>query len=182
MYSVDWTLLAFLLLFLNVKLVVKIAALVLVFILRPNFKLGFAIRNSRLPLFYLLVIVIAVFNWLFSGQIGNFNYDVVLATGILFWVLCILAIHQIKLSVEKNDPAIIHRTIVVFFIINALISLFVYTGIVLETGVINAYRYQGNFQKYFIGTGDYIKGITFDTSTTNAVFKCIWGNLLFSKG
>ena len=182
MYSVDWTLLAFLLLFLNVKLVVKIAALVLVFILRPNFKLGFAIRNSRLPLFYLLVIVIAIFNWLFSGQIGNFNYDIVLATGILFWVLCILAIHQIKLSVEKNDPAIIHRTIVVFFIINALASLFVYAGIVLETGVINAYLYQGNFQKYFIGTGDYIKGITFDTSTANAVLNALGVIYFLARG
>jgi hypothetical protein len=25
------------------------------------------------------------------------------------------------------------------------------------------------YQKYFIGTGDHIRGITFDTSTTNAV-------------
>jgi hypothetical protein len=41
--------------------------------------------------------------------------------------------------------------------------------IVIETGAINPYRYQGQFQKYFISTGDYIKGITFDTSTTNAV-------------
>ncbi len=38
-----------------------------------------------------------------------------------------------------------------------------------ETGAINPYRYQGEYQKYFVGTGDYIKGLTFDTSTANAV-------------
>lgn len=167
--NIDWKLLIFILLFLNVKLVIKIAAVFLIYVLRPDFKFGFRLKNSRLPLFYLLVIGIAVFNWLISGMMGNFNYGLVLVTGILFWGLCILAIHQIKLSVEKNAPEIIHRTILVFFIINILISLAVYAGIVWETGAINPYLYQGNYQKYFIGTGDYIKGLTFDTSTTNAV-------------
>ena len=167
--SIDWKLLAFLVLFLNVKLVVKAAAILLIYILRPDFKFKFGFKNSRLPLFYLLAIGIAIFNWLISGLITNFNYDLVLLTGILFWILCILAIHQIKLSVEKNDPEIIHRTLLVFFIINAAVSLAVYVGIIVETGHINPYKYQGNFQKYFIGTGDYIKGITLDSSTTNAV-------------
>ena len=171
--NIDWKLLIFLLLFLNVKLVFKIAAIVLIYILRPDFKFGFRIKNSRLPVFYLLVIGIAVFNWLISGMITHFNYSLVLMTGILFWVLCILAIHQIKLSVEKNDPEIIHRTILVFIIINVMVSLAVYAGIVWETGAINPYLYQGNYQKYFIGTGDYIKGLTFDTSTTNAVLNAI---------
>jgi hypothetical protein len=181
-YSVDWTLLAFLILFLNIKLVVKVAALVLVFILRPNFKFGFALRNSRLPLFYLLVIGIAIFNWLISGMMGSFNYGLVLATGIFFWILCILAVHQIKLSVEKDDPVTIHQTVVLFFILNALVSLFVYVDIVAETGAINVYRYQGNYQRYFIGTGDYIKGISFDTSTTNAILNAFGVIYFLQKG
>ena len=167
--TIDWKLLIFLLLFLNVKLVVKIAAILLIYILRANFKFGFRLKDSRLPLFYILMIAIALFNWLISGMITNFTYGLVMLTGIVFWILCILAIHQIKLSVEENHPIVIHRTILIFFIINAVVSLAVYTGIVLETGHINPYRYQGDFQKYFIGTGDYIKGITLDTSTTNAV-------------
>ena len=167
--KIDWKLLIFLLLFLNVKLVVKIAAVILIYILRPDFKFGFGVKKSRLPLFYLLVVAIAIFNWLISGLVGNFNYDLILVTGILFWASCILAIHQIKCAVEKNDSETIHNTIVAFFIINALLSLAVYAGIVWETGAINPYRYQGNYQKYFIGTGDYIKGVTLDTSTTNAV-------------
>jgi len=168
-YSIDWKLLIFLLLFLDVKIWVKFAAIILIFILRFDFKFGFRLKDTRLPLFYLLVIAIAIFNWLIGGNISNFNYDLVLLSGILFWGLCILAIHQVKLSVEKNDVETIHRTILVFFILNAIVSLGVYAGIILETGHINPYRYQGNYQKYFIGTGDYIKGITLDTSTTNAV-------------
>jgi len=77
--------------------------------------------------------------------------------------------HQVKLSVEQDSEAVIHQTIVVFFLVNAFASVLVYTLIVLKTGAINPYLYQGEYQKYFIGTGDYIKGISFDTSTTNAV-------------
>ncbi len=171
--KIDWALLVFLLLFLNFKLIIKLAAVVLIYWLRPNFKFGFSIKNSRLPFFYLLVIVIAVFNWLVFGMAGNLNYTFVLLTGISFWMLCILAIHQVKLSVEKNDSATIHQTILVFFVINILVSLTVYASIVWEIGQINPYRYQGNYQKYFIGTGDYIKGLTFDTSTTNAVISAL---------
>ena len=171
--KIDWALLVFLLLFLNFKLIIKLAAVVLIYWLRPDFKFGFSIKNSRLPFFYLLVIVIAVFNWLVFGMAGNLNYTFVLLTGISFWMLCILAIHQVKLSVEKNDSATIHQTILVFFVINILVSLTVYASIVWEIGQINPYRYQGNYQKYFIGTGDYIKGLTFDTSTTNAVISAL---------
>ena len=153
-------------------------AIVLIYILRFDLKMGFRVKHSRLPLFYLCVIAIAVFNWLTGGMAGNLNYILVFLTGIFFWLLCIMAIHQVKLSVERNDPAIIHRTIFLFFLINAVVSLTVYFGIMIETGHINPYRYQGLYQKYFIGTGDYIKGITLDTSTTNAVLNA-FGLLYF---
>ena len=167
--SIDWRLLIFLLLCLNVKLVIKLAAILLVYFLRPDFKFGFSLKNSRIPLFYISTIAIVVFNWVFSGMTGNFNYFLVVITGLCFWLTSILAIHQVKLSVDKNEPAIIHRTILVFFILNALVSIAVYLGIILETGRINPFSYQGDFQRYFVGTGDYIKGITLDTSITNAV-------------
>ncbi len=178
--SIDWKLLLFLLLFLDVKLLVKFAAILMIFILRPNFKFGFRLKDPRLPLFYPLIIGIVLFNWIISGLISNINYDLAVVTGLAFWILCILAIHQVKLSVENNDPEIIHRTILVFFVINAIVSLAVYLGIIIETGHLNPYRYQGNFQKYFIGTGDYIKGISFDTSSTNAVLNA-FGVIYFLK-
>lgn len=167
--TIDFTLLAFLLLFINVKLVIKVAALLLIFILRPDFKTGIAVKNSRLPVFYILVIAIAIANYFLMGQFANLPYTVALLTGIAFWLLCLLAVHQVKLAVEKNSTETIHNTLLLFFLLNIAVSVLVYTGIVIETGSINPFRYQGNFQKYFIGTGDYIKGISFDTSTTNAV-------------
>ncbi len=176
--AIDWKLLIFLLFFLNVKLAVKLVALLFIYIARPDFKFGFRFKNSRLPLFYLIVIGIAFMNWIIAGPTFNMNYMLVVSTGIVFWAACILAIHQVKMAVEKNDPLVIHNTLFLFFIINAIASYVIYTGIVLETGTINPFRYQGNFQKYFMGTGDYIKGISFDTSTTNAVINA-FGVLYF---
>ena len=167
--SIDWKLLLFLLLFLNVKLIVKVAAIVLIYLLQFNFKFGFHWRNSRLPLFYPIVIAIGILNWFLLAGFNDTNYTVAFLTGIFFWALCILAVHQVKLFIEQNSPAVIHQTITVFFLLNALVSLIVFFGIIVKTGTINPYLYQGEYQKYFIGTGDYIRGISFDTSTTNAV-------------
>ena len=171
--DLDWKLLVFLLLFLNVKLAVKIPAIMLIYALQFDFKFGFSLKNSRLPLFYPIAIIIAVINGLLNISVENTNYLLVWLSGISFWLLCILAIHQIKLAVERNTVEVIHRTIVVFFVINALFSLFNLLAIILEIHNINPYTYQGEYQKYFIGTGDYIKGITFDTSNTNAVISAI---------
>jgi len=179
--KIDWKLLVFLLLFLHVKLLVKLVAVMLIYLLRPGFKFGFHFNNSKLPLFYPVIIGIAMLNWLLHGQLKNMNYNLVLASGILSWLLCILAMQQVKLAVQENDPEVVHRTILVFFLLNALVSLAIYAGIVWETGAVNPYRYQGDFQKYFIGTGDYIKGISFDTSTTNAVLNA-FGVIYFLSG
>ncbi|HEY2580631.1 MAG TPA: hypothetical protein VGI43_02420 [Mucilaginibacter sp.] len=166
---VDWKLLVFLLLFLNVKLAIKIPAIAIIYLLQFNFKFGFSFKNSRLPFFYLLIIAIAVINFFITKSYTNSNYLMVFVTGIGFWLVCILAVHQVKLSVENNDVEIIRTTVLAFFVINAVISFYNIGHIILETGAINPYRYQGQYQKYFIGTGDYIRGATFDISTTNAI-------------
>jgi hypothetical protein len=41
--------------------------------------------------------------------------------------------------------------------------------IIVHTPALNPYTYQGEYQKYFISTGDFIKGLTFESSITNAV-------------
>ena len=165
----DWKLLLFLLSFLDVKLALKVPALIIIYALQFDFKLGFSLKNSRLPLFYPIVIVIAFFNLLLNLSHENPYYLLVFFNGILFWLMCILVAHQLKLSVENNATITLHNTVLLFFIINAAFSFFTLAHIIWETGAINPYQYQGGYQKYFIGTGDYIKGISFDTSTTNAV-------------
>jgi hypothetical protein len=167
--SVDWKLLAFLILFLNVKIAVKVVAIILIYLLQFDFKIGFSFKNIRLPLFYPIVIGIAVLNWIIFSTHSNLNYNIVFLSGIGFWLLCILAMHQVKLMVETIDIETIHKTILVFFLINAAVSLFVLLNIICQIHAVNPYRFQGLYQKYFIGTGDYVKGITFDVSTTNAV-------------
>src|SRR5258708_28953381 len=132
--SIDWKLLLFLMLFLNVKLVIKIPAIIIIYLLRFNFRFGFSFKNSRLPLFYLLIIGIAFIGLLINKNYESGNYMLLFFTGLAFWGLCLLAIHQVKLSVENNDIEIIERTIVVFFMVNAVVSLVNIAGIIWETG------------------------------------------------
>jgi len=171
--DLDWKLLVFLLLFLNVKLAIKIPAIVLIYILQFDFKMGFSLKNSRLPLFYPIAIIIATVNCILYIHYESTNYLVLWLTGVSFWVMCILAVHQIRLAVERNTVDVIHRTIIVFFVLNAIFSLFNLLAIIMEIHNINPYTYQGQHQKYFLGTGDFIKGITFDTSNTNAILNAI---------
>src|SRR5882757_6704611 len=91
----DWKLLVLLLLFLNVKLAIKIPVIVLIYLLHFDFKFGFRFKNSRLPLFYPLIIVLALAGFVINQSYQNTNYIVVFLTGIFFWLLCILAIHQV---------------------------------------------------------------------------------------
>lgn len=166
---IDWALLAFLLLVLDVKLVVKLAALVLVYVYRFNLRFGLRLRHSRLPLFYPLIIATGLLSssrTLFSGES---NYWLVLLLGIAFWAASFLIIHQLKLFVEQTPVARLHATIHLFFVLNIIASAVNLLAIFREIGLVNPYRYQGQYQKYFIGTGDFIRGITFDTSTTNAM-------------
>jgi hypothetical protein len=180
-WQIDWKLLLFLLFFLNVKLYLKIFAVIFIYLFRPNFRFGFRPQSSRLPLFYVAIIIISLLNLLIFRLYTNIHYDAAFVTGVFFWLLSILAIHQIKLSVENTNHDILNNTLVAFFIINAIVSFINILDIIIETGALNPYQYQGLFQKYFIGTGDYIKGIFFDTSTTNAIINAFGVVYFLSK-
>jgi hypothetical protein len=108
-----------------------------------------------------------------TGNIFQTHYPVVLLFGCLSWGMSILAIHQIKNAVDQHTTLIIHRTITAVLLINVLVALGMYVYIMVDAGTLNPFRYQGNYQQYFIGTGDYIKGISFDTSTTNAIISAM---------
>lgn len=165
----DWTLLVFLILVLNVKVAVKVIAVVAIYLLRFNFRFLFRLKDSRLPAFYALIIGIACIHFICYRNYTSPNYILVFLTSAGFWILCLLSAHQLKLAVDSRAVEVIHRTLLIFFVINAAVSLGNFFAIIWETGSLNPYRYQGDYQKYFINTGDYIKGISWDTSTTNAV-------------
>jgi hypothetical protein len=170
---IDPKLLIFLILVLNIKLLFKVLAIVAIYIIRPNFRFKIKWSDSRLPIFYLLVAAIAVINFFLFGNYDEAKQYYVLAFGLGFWCASFLVIHQLQLFVEENDPEITHNTISLFFLCNALASVANYSMLVIETGAINVYQYQGDFQKYFISTGDMIRGLTFDTSTTNALLNAL---------
>jgi hypothetical protein len=166
--SLDWPLLLFLVLFLDVKIVCKLGALVLIYLLRPDTRFGLKLRASRLPLFYVGAIVIALLDWLRYGLYADSHYNITLTCGLLSWIFCLLAVHQVKYAIERSDAAAVHRTLGVFFMINAAVSFLMLARIMIATGTLNPYLYQGYHQRYFLGTGDYIRGLSFDMSGTNA--------------
>lgn len=165
----DWQLLVFLLLFINVKILVK--AIAILFIMLAGHIKHKRIWEQRveLPMFYFLAPAIAILNCIFYAGYGNSQYLLVFVTGMAFWLFCLLAVWQLKASVNHSTSEHIHNAVFLFFSLNVLVSAINLVSIMWETGEWNPYTYQGMFQKYFIGTGDYIKGISFDTSTTNAV-------------
>jgi len=170
-FAIEWKLLVFLILFMDVKLAVKAVAILFIYILQPDFKFGFRIKDSRLPLFYVIIIWIALLNFGFYSNFSG-NYLLVVFTGIMIWVTCILAVHQLRLFVEHTDIDILHNTLLAFFVLNIAFSLLNLMIIFVDIGIRNPFLYQGQFQKYFINTGDFIKGISADTSTTNAFINC----------
>ncbi len=167
--QIEWKLLVFLILFINVKLEIKISAIVFIYMVQSNFRFQFRFRHSRIPLFYLIMIGIAIINRLLNGRFDNLNENLAFALGLTFWTLSLLAFHQLKLFVDNTSVKKIQKTIIAFFVLNVAVSFINLIVIIWETGSLNPYRYQGMFQKYFIGTGDNIYGISFDVSTTNAI-------------
>lgn len=171
--GINVPLLLFLLLFLDVKVIVKVIGILFIYAIQPNLQLGMRWRQSRLPLFYVLIAGIGVADWLIYGNFLSFRYNVALLDGMIYWLLALLAVHQLKLFTEKIEIPVLHRTVRTFFIINALVSIVSLLLIIVEIKHFNPYLYQGNFQKYFLNTGDYIKGVTCDVSITNAAITSI---------
>ena len=169
--SVDWKLLLFLVLFMNVKLLVKCVALLLIFILQPDLRFGLKFKKSRLPLFYLSMIGIAVLDF-FIYRDFSANYSFVFLAAVAGWGMCFLSVHQLKLFTERTEISTLKNTLLVFFMLNVLFSFADIAAIFAEIGIRNPYRYQGQYQKYFINTGDHIRGLLFDVSTTNALINC----------
>ena len=164
----DWPLLIFLTLFLNVKLYIKVIAILLAMILRgrPVFSKG------KLPAwwgFYAAMLSLAVINLLLSFSSLSLSALYAFGLGCAYWLLAMLAAWQVYLFVQQGDRKKIHATTGVFFLLNAGIMILSYIRICIEAGVLNPYNYEGAHRKYFIGTGDRITGIGLDSSVTAAM-------------
>lgn len=165
----DKQLLLFLVLFLNVKLLIKCLAILIIYFSKPAHRFGFKRKFTRLSFFYPVMICIGVLNYFINAGFTEIPGTVKLFFGIFSWLFCLLAMYQVKQFTEMSPVSSVHKAVTIFFLLNILVTAIQLFLIIIEIHDANPYRYQGINQKYFIGTGDYIKGLSFDTSTTNAV-------------
>ncbi|RYY87465.1 MAG: hypothetical protein EOO15_11795, partial [Chitinophagaceae bacterium] len=178
--SIDGQLLLFLVLLCNVKVAVKGFALLLLLWRHRNHWKDLLTRPPLPVLFYPAAALLGLLSALWAGRFLEAHYGWAYLGTLSSWIACGILSLGMYGEAKKGDSSRIYRTLEVFLLLNAAVSFLQLGSIILETGALNPYRYQGNFQKYFINTGDYIKGLSFDTSTTNAVL-CATGLLLFAQ-
>ena len=167
--QVNWTLLVFLLLMLNVKLAIK--AIAILFILITNFKSVKLInlRRQRLIFFYAAILFIACINYVLQIKQATLNYSLAALFGLSLWVMAAVAGFFVFTIIQKDTSERLHRTVELFFLLHIAaigINLLI---IVVETGALNPYTYKGMNQKYYISTGDFIRGISFDSPVCTAM-------------
>ncbi len=170
----------FLLLVLNVKMTVKIAAIILLLLFNRKLFFEKNIYRQKFIWFYCSMIVIGLINLLITISSISVPYLFAVFTGIVFWLLCIGAALLNSWFVERTGTEKLHATVTLFFILNIAVTVGQLLLIMLDAGSLNPYLYQGMRQKYFIGTGDLMTGITLDVSTTNAIINS-FGIVYFLK-
>lgn len=171
--TIHWPLLVFLVMIMDVKMAVKIAALVI-----------FAVRDYRLftdktlwkrshTWFYLVMAGMVILHAVVSLTSFDPHYFIAAGLGMFYWVCCLLAAFIMQREIAKTNTVTLHNTIRIFLIVNAAYTAIQLVLIMIDAGSVNPFTYQGMQQKYFIGTGDLLTGITLDVSTTNAVINAM---------
>src|SRR3982751_3825713 len=171
--DINIPLLVFLVLFLNVKFVVKLIAILALMAYSKNFKLGLAWKNSRLPVFYALLAVIELLKYFLLTRIFTLNYALLFGIGILQWVVALMALHHIKLFVEKDPVEKTHRTIKTFFVLNFLVSLFFLALLIFKPEWLSYWGHGTDASFSSPSAGDTILGISFDSSIVNAAINSL---------
>ena len=124
------------------------------------------------------MIGIALINLVLNFSSVSSNYLFVAGSGIFFWLMCAMSALLLLWFVEKTEIFKLHNTIAVFFILNAIITIIQLLLIMWDSKSFNPFIYQGMYQKYFVSTGDYMRGLSFSVSTTNAILNA-FGLLYF---
>ena len=171
--DINLPLLIFLILFLNVKFIFKLLALVFMILYSRNLKLGLSWKKSRLPQFYLAIILIELVKYVLFTRNFTLAYSLVFCLGILQWSISLLALHHIKLFIEKDDSRKVHNTIKAFFALNFLVSIFFLLVLLFHPTWLSFWGQGTNLTFNHPSAGDAILGISFDASTVNASINCL---------
>jgi len=166
--SIDWSLLFFLVGVLNVKLYIKVAAVLFAVVLyRKKTIPGGVFRKNHLW-FYAAMLLLAVCNLLLSVSSLSVPAFIAFGLGCGYWLLALLAAYYIYLFAQQDEERL-HRTVRFFFLLNGGVMLVSFLVVCFRAGVINPYTYEGEHRRYFINTGDMITGVGFDGSVTTAL-------------
>jgi hypothetical protein len=93
--------------------------------------------------------------------------------GIFQWSISLLALHHIKLFIEKSEGEKIHNTIKVFFLLNFLVSIFYLSLLIFCPSLLRFWGHGSGLSFSSPSAGDAILGISFDSSIVNATINCI---------
>jgi hypothetical protein len=167
--QVNWTLLLFLVLMLNVKLIIKAIALLFILVISYRSFTWTILRRQRLILFYAVIVAIACINFLLQIRQATFNYSLTALFGLSLWIMAAVAGFFIFSIIQKDTGERLHRTVELFFLLHIAATGINLLLIIVETGALNPYTYKGMNQKYFISTGDFIRGIGFDSPVSTAM-------------
>jgi hypothetical protein len=167
--KVNWTLLLFLILLLNVKLVVKLAAFIIIFFSRYRRVSFKEIIGQRQLYFYFALIGIIVINYLSGVKQASLPSTISAAFSISLWMICAAASYYLYQIVQKEEKEKLYNTVTFFFILHTGTVFLNLLRIMIECGTLNPYTYKGLNAKYYISTGDFISGITFDSPVTTAM-------------
>jgi hypothetical protein len=171
--NINVPLLVFLILFLNVKFVIKVIAILFLLVYERNLHLGLSFKRSRLPLFYFLILVVEMVKYLLVIRNYSLNYLLVFGMGLLQWLLCLLAIHHVKLCVDRDPPEKTHNTIRIFYLLNFVVSLCFITVLIVHPVWLTWWGAGSDISFNHPSAGDTILGISFDSSTVNATVNCL---------
>lgn len=166
--EIDWGFLVFLLGSCHVKIYVKGLALIF-------FMVYLIYRKARFPLppsyiwFYGMLILIGTLSSALGGSFSDPGYPFGWAFGTLVFLLAGSISYLIYVAATLGEPQKLMATIKAFFGLNALYSLFIFLGLILDSGHIMPYWYWDPQEMYGSSTGDYLMGVFHSNSVTNAM-------------
>ncbi|MEI6020610.1 MAG: hypothetical protein WCR21_05735 [Bacteroidota bacterium] len=179
--NIDPVLLLFLIFVLNFRLSFKLIALVGMYAYRPDFKF----KRDGIFYFYALMILLSWVNFAFVGGDYSYPHLMVVVSGSLIWLACLLCFHQLRISVEGLQKEKLVKTLEWLTVINFVVSMYDVVKVMLITKTNNPYT-QVSPPPYGISSGDLIGGVFGGMHLVNTiicslllVFFVYRGSLLF---
>ncbi len=164
-YRIDWALLLFLIGLTNVKLYIKIAAVVfyLVYVLVKKYPL---LKPNRLNKFYIYIVLLALVTFFVNGAYNIGDYRVGFSIGLAQWMVAMLASYLLYITTSIKSQQEITKVVKAYFALNAIISIGAIIFIFVDLGF--KMPYWSHSFKYGVSTGDYVNGVLNDSSVVNA--------------